>query len=116
MERFPQWREILTNAGFHTSVESLQDMLVKPVRGVLYLLWGGALFVLLIGTLNIANLALARLTLRRKELAVRLALGAGRIRVMRQLVVESVLVSLASGAAGLGLGAVLLRSLATIGL
>lgn len=116
MERFPQWKEILTNAGFHTSVEPLQDVLVKSVRGALYLLWGGALFVLVIGALNIANLALARLTLRRKELAVRLALGAGRIRLMRQLVVESVLVSLVSGVAGLGLGAALLRTLATIGL
>ena len=91
MERFPQWKEILTNAGFRTMVEPLRDMLVKDVRSTLYLLWGGAVFVLLIGAVNIANLALARVTLRRKEFATRLALGAGRAQITRQAVVENVL-------------------------
>lgn len=116
MDRFPQWKEILTNAGFHTSVIPLRDMLVKDVKSTLYLLWGGAVFVLLIGALNVANLMLARVTQRRKEFATRLALGAGRAQIIRQSVMESVLASGAGGVAGVALGAALLRSLMVIGL
>ena len=78
LERFPEFKELLINAGFHTTVKPLQDMLVAGVKGTLYLLWGGAFLVLLIGGLNIANLALARLAMRRKQIATRIALGAGR--------------------------------------
>ncbi len=116
LERFPQWKEILTNAGFHTQVEPLRDMLVKDVKSTLYLLWGGAVFVLLIGALNIANLALARVTLRKKEFATRLALGAGRAQITRQALVENVLVCAAGGLAGVVLGAALLQSLIAMGL
>ncbi len=116
LERFPQWRELLINAGFHTKVEPLQEMLVRDVKGALYLLWGGAAFVLLIGGLNIANLALARFTLRRKELATRLALGAGRAQLTRQSIVENVLLASTGGLAGVALGAALLRALTTVGL
>jgi len=116
LERFPQWKQILTNAGFHTTVEPLRDMLVKGVKSSLYLLWGGAVFVLLIGAVNIANLALARVTLRRKEFATRLALGAGRGQITRQAIVENVLVCGVGGVAGIGLGAALLHSLMAIGL
>lgn len=115
-ERFPQWKEILANAGFHTAVEPLQGVLVRDVKGILYLLWGGALFVLLIGALNIANLALVRVTLRKKELATRLALGAGSARLTRQFVLENVLVTLAGGVAGVALGDTILQFLATVGL
>lgn len=116
LERFPQWKEILTNAGFHTTVEPLRDMLVKDVKSTLYLLWGGAVFVLLIGAVNIANLALARVTLRGKEFATRLALGAGRAQITRQVLVENVLVCGAGGIAGVGLGIALLQSLMAVGL
>jgi putative ABC transport system permease protein len=116
LERMPQWKELLTNAGFHTKVEPLQDLLVREIRGALYLLWGGAAFVLLLGGLNIANVVLARLTLRRKELATRLALGAGRGQLVRQLVVENVLLALIGGAAGVAAGAGLLQGLASFGL
>ncbi len=116
LERFPQWKEILINAGFHTSVEPLLDMLVKDVRSTLYLLWGGAVFVLLIGAVNIANLALARVTLRRKEFATRLALGAGRAQITWQVVIENVLVCGVGGLAGVGLGAAILQSLMAMGL
>src|SRR5258706_41964 len=115
LERFPQWKEILINAGFHTTAEPLRDVLVKDVKSTLYLLWGGAVFVLLIGAVNIANLALARVTLRKKEFATRLALGAGRAQITRQAVVENVLVCGAGGLAGVGLGAVLLQSLMAMG-
>lgn len=116
LERMPQWKEILVNAGFHTKVEPLQDLLVKEIRGALYLLWGGAAFVLLLGGLNIANVVLARLTLRRKEMATRLALGASRGQLVRQLVVENVLLALAGGVAGVAAGAALLEGLASLGL
>jgi predicted permease len=116
MERFPQWKEILTNAGFYTSVEPLQEMMVRDVKSVLYLLWGGALFVLLIGALNVTNLALARTALRRRELATRLALGAGPARLTRQLVAENVMLALAGGAIGAALGAGFLRVLSQNGL
>ena len=111
LERFPSYKELLINAGFHTVVSPLADMLVRQVRGALYLLWGGAAFVLLIGAVNVANLVLARTTLRRKEFATRLALGAGTGRLMGQLVTESLLVAIAGGAAGAALGAALLSAL-----
>ncbi len=116
MERFPELKEALINAGFHTEVLELKQMLVGKVGPTLYLLWGGALFVLLIGALNIANLALVRLTLRRRELATRLALGAGRGQITRQFVVENLLATLAGGVLGVALAAGLLRGLATFGL
>jgi len=112
LDRFPAFRELLVNAGYHTVASPLEDMLVKQVRGALYLLWGGAAFVLLIGAVNVANLVLARATLRRKEFATRLALGAGPGRLIRQLVTESVVVALAGGAVGAALGTLLLRGLA----
>jgi predicted permease len=116
LDRFPQYKELLINAGFHTTVEPLQEMLVRDVKGTLYLLWAGAVFVLLIGGVNIANLVLARSSLRAKELVTRLALGAGRMRVARQLVTESVLLTLVGGAAGLLMGSAILGALRTIGL
>ena len=116
LERFPQWKVLLINAGFHTVVEPLRDVLVKDVKSMLYLLWGGAIFVLLIGAVNIANLALARVALRRKEFATRLALGAGRAQITRQAIVENVLACGAGGLAGIALGAALLQSLIAIGL
>src|SRR5260221_243865 len=112
LERFPQFRQILIDAGFQSKVRVLQDWLVKDVRQSLYLFWGGAGLVLLIGALNLSNLALARATLRRRELSTRLALGAGRAQAARQLVVENVLIALTGGAVGVGLGAALLWALA----
>ncbi len=116
LDRFPEFKQILIDAGFHSRVEPLRDMLVKEVKGALYLLWGGAAFVLLIGGLNVANLVLARTSVRKKELATRLALGAGRARLARQLIVENVLVALTGGVAGVGLGWGLLQALSVIGL
>ena len=116
LERFPELRELLINAGFNTKISPLQDMLTGGVKGTLYLLWGGAGLVLLIGGLNIANLALARLALRRKELATRIALGAGRVQLMRQLILENLGLALLGGLGGVVLGAGLLRTLNVIGL
>lgn len=116
LERFPEFKEVLINAGFHTEVKPLQDMLTAGVKKTLYLLWGGAILVLLIGGLNIANLALTRISLRRKEMATRIALGAGRLQLMRQLILENLGLALAGGVIGLGLGAGVLRMLGAIGL
>jgi predicted permease len=114
LERFPALKPLLINAGFHTVVEPLQETLVRDVKATLYLMWGGALFVLLIGCVNVANLVLVRSRARLKELATRLALGAGRFRVGRQLVTESILLTLLSAAAGLIVGYAALRLLGTL--
>src|SRR6266850_233920 len=116
LEHFPEFKEILVNAGFHTVVKPLQDMLTAGVKRTLYLLWGGAFLVLLIGGLNIANLALARVALRRKELATRIALGAGRAQLIRQLILENLGLAFLGGMGGIALGAGLLRTLNAIGL
>lgn len=115
-EKVPQLKELLVAAGFYTKVEPLQQRMVKSVKGVLYLLWGAAVLVLFIGALNVANLAIARLATRRKEIATRLALGAGRGRLMWQSVVESVLVTTTGGALGVVAAYVLLPVLAVTGI
>ncbi|HKQ96604.1 MAG TPA: ABC transporter permease [Candidatus Polarisedimenticolia bacterium] len=111
LDRFPQYKELLINAGFHTIVRPFAAFLVRDIRPVLYLLWGGALFVLLIGAVNVANLTLARARARVREMATRHALGAGRLRLARQLVIESVSLTSVAAAAGLFLGAVALKGL-----
>jgi predicted permease len=116
LERFPQLREVLINAGFHTVVIRLQDQMVEDIRPVLYLMWAGAAFVLLIGCVNVANLVLVRSRVRLKELATRLALGAGTTRVARQLAVEHVLLTLGSAAIGIAIGFAALRGMDAINL
>jgi predicted permease len=115
LERFPAMKDFLINAGYYTRVEPLQHVLVKSVENALYLLWGGAVFVLLIGGLNVTNLALARSSARSKEIATRLALGAGRTQIARQTIVENVLLAGAGGIAGVLLGRALLRAVAATG-
>jgi len=116
LERFPEMKELLINAGFRTTVKPLQDLLIAGVKGTLYLLWGGAFLVLLIGGLNIANLALARLAMRRKQIATRIALGAGRAQLVRQLLLENLGLALLGGIAGIALGVGVLRALNAVGL
>jgi predicted permease len=116
LERFPKYKDLLTNAGFRTIVDGFHDHLVRSVKPTLYLLWGGALFVLLIGCVNVANLALVRARSRLKELATRLALGAGRWQVARQLIAESVALTLIAAGAGLLLAMLALRTLGALDL
>jgi predicted permease len=114
LEMFPALKPLLINAGFHTTVYPLQETLVRDIKATLYLMWGGALFVLLIGCVNVANLVLVRSRVRLKELATRLALGAGKWRIARQLVTESVILTMIAAAAGLAVGFGALRLLGTI--
>ncbi|HUD70790.1 MAG TPA: ABC transporter permease [Dongiaceae bacterium] len=114
LDRFPQYKELLINAGFHTIVRPYADFLVRDVRPVLYLLWGGALFVLLIGCVNVANLTLARARARVREMATRHALGAGRVRLARQLIIESLTLTMVAAAAGTLIGQAALAGLARL--
>lgn len=113
-QRFPQFD--FAGLRMYTAVTPLQDALTRGVRRVLYLVWGGAAVVLLIGALNITNLSLARATERARELATRHAVGASRFRVVRQLIVEGVLVAALGGLAGVALASGMLRALTATGL
>ena len=90
-----------SNQGFTAAVEPLQENLVGGSRIGLLVLAGATGFLLLIACANVANLMLAHSTLRTREVAVRTALGATRATIVRQLLVESVLLALAGGVVGL---------------
>ena len=113
-ERFPQFRQILKDAGFRSVTVMLQDHIVGEVRPILYLLWGGVLFVLLIGCVNIANLVIVRSHARGRELATRHAMGAGLGRLSRQLFTESVMLAGVGGILGLASGFWVLRGITSL--
>lgn len=111
----PNASQLLKDVGYEMLIEPTQEGLVRDVKPTLYLLWGGVLFVLLIGCVNIANLILARAQVRVREMATRLAIGAPRRRIVREVLTHALVLAIVGGVLGLGVGFGGIRLLSALG-
>ena len=98
----PQLKAFVERSGMTMNVGGVQEQRVQPVRPTLLMLQGGVAFVLLIGCFNVANLLLVRANARQSELAIRSALGAARVTIARQFLLESLLLTSLGALLGLG--------------
>jgi putative ABC transport system permease protein len=101
----------VTNTGVEAKVVGLQARLTEQVRPALWMLFATVGFLMLIASVNVANLLLAKAVSRQREIAIRMAVGSGRGRVIRQLITESAVLFLIGGGAGLLVGSAALRLL-----
>jgi len=108
-KEFPQ-----RNAGWSVTLVPIHEQMIDEIRPALLVLAGAVALVLLIACVNVANLLLARSTVRERELGIRAALGAARARLVRQMLSESLLLGLTGGVAGLALAFAFHRGLLTL--
>src|SRR5438477_2201972 len=107
--------KMMAEAGFRSLVRPLHADHVRSIRPTLWLMQGGVFFLLLIGAVNLVNLLLIRASGRAKEMAIRRSMGASRAHVVRQVMIETVLLTFVGGVLGLAVGAWGIRLLELLG-
>jgi putative ABC transport system permease protein len=111
LERLPQLRSFATTSGFTGYAVPIREQIVGDVRTPLYVLQVGVVLLLFIACANVANLLMMRANGRLRELAIRGALGAARRRILAQLLIEGIVLSMAGAAFGIGIGVAGLKAL-----